>query len=83
MAHGGEEGALGVVGGLGRGTRLLRLPEQPRVLDRDHGLIGEGLEERELLVAERLRRHPRDLDRAHAAPFPQHRREGDREIADG
>ena len=28
--------------------------EQPRVLDRDHRLVGEGLEQRDLLVAERL-----------------------------
>jgi hypothetical protein len=35
----------------------------------------------QLLVAERLRRVARDLDRADAAAFPQHRREGDREAA--
>ena len=38
------------VRGLGRGARLLRVPEQPRVLDRDHRLVAEGLEQRELLV---------------------------------
>ena len=32
--------------------RLLCLVEQPRVLDRDHGLVGEGLQQCELLVAE-------------------------------
>ena len=25
--------------------------EQPRVLDRDHGLVGEGLQQRDFLVA--------------------------------
>ncbi len=37
---------------LGRGglplQRLLRLVEQPRVLDRDHRLVGEGLQQRHL-----------------------------------
>ena len=32
------------------GTRLLRLLEQLRVLDRDHRLVGEGLQQRDLLV---------------------------------
>ena len=32
--------------------RFLRLVEQPHVLDRDHGLVGEGLQQRDLLVAE-------------------------------
>ena len=50
VAHGRQERALGLVGGLGGGARLLRLLEQARVLDRDHRLVGEGLEQRELLV---------------------------------
>ena len=40
----------------GRGLplqRLLRLVEQPRVLDGDHGLIGEALEYRNLVFRER------------------------------
>ena len=47
----------------GRGLpleRLLGLVEQPRVLDRDHRLVGEGLQQRDLLVGERLRRLPQD-----------------------
>ena len=39
----------------GRGLlleRLFRLVEQPHVLDRDHRLVGEGLEKRDLLVGE-------------------------------
>ena len=53
VAHGRQERALGLVGALGRGARFLRLLEQPRVLDRDHRLVGEGLEQRQLLVGER------------------------------
>ena len=33
--------------------RLLRLVEQPHVLDRDHRLVGEGLQQLDLLLAER------------------------------
>ena len=33
--------------------RLLRLVEQPRVLDGDHGLVGEALEYRNLVFRER------------------------------
>ena len=32
----------------------LHLLEQPRVLDGDHGLVGEGLQQLDLLVGERL-----------------------------
>ena len=53
VAHRRQERALGLVGGLGRGAGFLRLLEQPRVLDRDHRLVGEGLEQRDLLVGER------------------------------
>jgi hypothetical protein len=31
----------------------LQLLEQPHVLDGDHGLVGEGLEQRDVLVGER------------------------------
>jgi len=34
--------------------RLLRLVEQPHILDGDHGLIGESLDQLDLLVGERL-----------------------------
>ena len=43
VAHRRQERALRLVGGLGGGARFLRLLEQARVLDRDHGLVGEGL----------------------------------------
>ena len=45
--------------GLGeRAVALLQLLEQPGVLDGDHGLVGEGLQQRDLLLGEgpRLRR---------------------------
>ena len=48
--------------------RLLGLVEHPRVLDRDHRLVGEGLEQRELLVGERPRRHRRSTA---IAPMPR------------
>ena len=50
---------------------LLHLVEQPRVLDGDHGLVGEGLDQLDLLVGERLgpRRAP-DADRADRARPP-------------
>ena len=48
-------GAAGLVGeGLGEIAGLgLHLVEQPDIADRDHGLIGEGLQQADLLVAER------------------------------
>ena len=36
-----------------RSSASLGLVEQPHVLDRDHGLVGEGLEQLQLLVGER------------------------------
>ena len=54
VAHRRQEGALGFVGGFGLGTRLLRLLEHLRVLDRDHRLVGEGLDQRDFLVGEGL-----------------------------
>src|SRR5262249_2588947 len=34
--------------------RFAQLVEQPRVLDRDHRLVGEGLEKSDLLIGERI-----------------------------
>ena len=42
----------------GGGLPLQRLPglvEQPRVLDRDHGLVGEGLQQLDMMRGERTR----------------------------
>ena len=50
--------------------RLLGLVEQPRVLDRDHRLVGEGLEQRDLRRGERPGARRDDGDRADAAAFP-------------
>ena len=61
--------------------RFLRLVEQPRVLDRDHRLIGEGAQQAELLVVEAHVRLARDGDHAHALPLPHHRRHQDGEVA--
>ncbi len=41
--------------------RLLGLVEQPRVLDGDHGLVGEGLEKMRFVSAERPGFAPRTL----------------------
>ena len=61
----------------GRGLlleRLLGLVEQARVLDRDHRLVGEGLQQRDLLVGERARaRAANDGDRADRRALAQHR----------
>src|SRR5262245_24440971 len=53
--------------GMGVGQRavlLLQLGEQPRVLNGDHGLISEGLEEGDLFVREQAERRPADEDRS-------------------
>ena len=60
--------------------RLVRLPEQPRVLDRDHRLVGEGLEQRLFLGVEDLQRLAADEDRADRAAFPDHRRDRQRVV---
>ena len=65
-------------------SRVLRLHllEQPRVLDRDHRLIGEGLQQIELTLGEFRMRLPRDDDRADRLPFPDHASDEVREVAD-
>ncbi len=55
--------------------RLLGLVEQPRVLDRDHGLVGEGRAAADLLLVEGPASVTRDADRADRPAFPQHRGE--------
>ena len=57
MAHGGQEGALGLVRVLGRLARRLRLAEQSRVVDGDGGLLGETDEQVEVALGEQLARH--------------------------
>ena len=52
---------------------LAQFAEQPRVLHRDHGLRGEILEQRDLLVGERPNFLAIDGDRADHLVFAQHR----------
>ena len=51
----------------------LHLVEQPHVADRDHGLIGEGLQQGDLLVAERMHFGAAKHDRSDALALAQHR----------
>ncbi len=55
----------------------LYLREEPHVLDRDHGLAGEGLQERDLHIAERDRLTPGDGDGADGLAVPEHRHRQD------
>src|SRR5262249_46610591 len=50
----------------------LQLLEQPHVLDRDDGLIPEGLQQRDLVVGERPGLGARHRDDAEGSPLPQH-----------
>ena len=67
VRHVGEELGLVLVRHLQLAALGLDLVEEARVLDRDHRLVGEGLEQRELLVGERRRR----LARTWIAPTPR------------
>src|SRR5262245_41193064 len=51
--------------------RLLRFVEQPHVLDRDRRLVGERLQQRNLLVAERPDLHSAQEDHAECSAFTQ------------
>ena len=82
VTHRRQERALGLVRGLGGGACLLGLLEQARVLDRDHGLVGKGLEQLLLLVRERPWRLAQDDDRTDALALPQHRRHDHGVVAD-
>ena len=55
--------------------RFLRFVEQPRVLDRDHGLVGEGLREGDLLVVEVAGGLAQDRQRAERLAVLQQRNE--------
>ena len=57
---------------------LAQLVEQPRVFDRDRGLIGERLEQRDVLVLERTHLGAADQDRAQCATFADQRHGEDR-----
>ena len=47
--------------------------KQPRILDRDHSLVGEGGHQLDLLVGERSYVCPRQGEHADRDAFPQHR----------
>ena len=67
VRHVGEELRLVLVGQLELPALVLDLVEQARVLDRDHRLVGEGLQQADLLVGEagrRLARRRRSRRRA-------------------
>ncbi len=51
VRHVGEELGLVLVGDLELPALVLDLAEQAHVLDRDHRLVGEGLQQRDVLVA--------------------------------
>ena len=51
----------------------LQLVEQPRVLDRDHRLVGEGLEHGDLSFGEHRRFGASDGDRSNRAAVAEHR----------
>ena len=53
--------------------RLLRLVEQPRVLDRDHRLVGEGLDQPRVVVGERPHVEVEGRDRAVHLVAQRHR----------
>jgi hypothetical protein len=63
LEHVGGRGLL-----LQRFTQVLRarlnLLEQPHILDGDHGLVGEGLEQLDVMVDERTGLNPRYTDQA-------------------
>jgi hypothetical protein len=61
--------------------RLLGLVEQPGVLDRDGRLVGEGLEQRDLMIRKWRNRAPGHEDGADAAVLPNQRREDHRAAA--
>ena len=51
----------------------LQLREQPHILDRDHGLVGEGFDEFDLLVGEWLDYAPAHQDETDRTPVAQQR----------
>ena len=55
------------------GGARLHLVEQPHVLDRDHRLVGEGLDQLDLLIGERLDASLSITDHADRLALAQHR----------
>ena len=70
VRHAGEELGFVAVRDFELAALGLDLLEQPHVLDRDHGLIGEGLEQFDLLGGERLHVRAAQADDARALCRP-------------
>jgi len=51
-------------GGAGRSVGLLQIPEEARIFDGDHGLVGKGFEQPDLTVREGADLHPSNQDRS-------------------
>ena len=81
MTHRGQKRTLGFVGSFSLGTGGLRLAEQPRVLDRDRRLIGEGLDHSTLVLGEGAHVEVEDSDRAEHLVAHHHRRAEHRAVA--
>src|SRR6202047_1299127 len=72
MAHVGEELRL-VLASLGKlATLVLDFVEQPYILDCDHRLVGERLEEIHLTVGEGTRGRSKDRNRPNRLTFAEH-----------
>ena len=78
VAHRRQERALRFVGGFGGGAGFARLIEKARVLNRNHCLLREGLQQRDLPLGKRRHGGPGDKDGADAAVLPDQRRKSDR-----
>ena len=73
VAHAGEELRLVLAGDFELSALLLDFGEQPRVLDRDHRLGGEGRNQFDLLVGERPHLRARQGQHADRYALAQHR----------
>src|SRR5262249_47692307 len=78
-----DVGAAGLVGeSLGKITRsCLHLLEQADIADGDHGLVGKGLQQGDLLVAEPVHLFAAKRDRAEALTLAQQRYAQNRAVA--
>src|SRR5215467_15664606 len=54
-------------------VRSFQFPEQANILDGDHRLVGEGLQERDLIVSESARLTSGQRDRPDSLAVTQHR----------
>src|SRR5262249_52422877 len=60
---------------------VLDLAKEPKVLDCNHRLVGEGFKERDLLLGKGADKLPPHEDRAYGPAFPQHWRKDDRLVS--